>query len=233
MNISGETKAAAFRGRRAETPSVYTPPFIERYTEAARNVLSFAWAGALRRDSALISAADLLSGLSEEEGTRAERVGNLKANAFYLRWLSGLPALPSPVSSSIAASEVPDQANPDQASQLDFDAEAKRALAFAVLEADRDREYWIDTDHLLRGLLRFPNKAHFAVLKTEINLDAARIASRHDREKFPSKQTPSLKVARYLIRKHLVLWAPPILGLLCYLYILFQSVGTELSPLAR
>jgi hypothetical protein len=219
MKVRGETETGAFLGKSVSNHSVF-----ERYTEAARKAIFFARCEALRRDGASITAADLLSGLSEEEGTRAERVGRLKANAFYLRWLSGLPGLPF-----AAAGRDPQ----DDVNQPEFDAEARRALAFAVIEADRDRDYWIDTDHLLRGLLRFPNKAHFAVLKTEINLDAARTASRRDREEFLPKETPSLKMVQYLMRKHIALWVPTILSLACYLYILIQSVGIELSPLAR
>jgi hypothetical protein len=219
MKMQVGTGSWTFPGKRASSHSVF-----DRYTEAARKAISFARCEALRRDGAWITAADLLAGLSEEEGTRAERVGGLKANAFYLRWLSGLPPLPSLIEGIDCR---------DHAIQPEFDVEAKRALAFAVLEADRDREYWIDTDHLLRGLLRFSNKAHFAVLKTEINLKSVRAASRRDREEFLPQETPSLKVLQYLMWKHIAQWVPPILSLACYLYILIQNVGPELSPLAR
>ena len=196
----------------------------ERYVEATRRAVAQARCEALERDAKAITAADLLAGLSHEENSRAQRVGSLKANAWYLRWLSGLPQLPSP----IAGGDCEDKAN-----QLELDLDAKRALAFAVLEADRDREYWIDTDHLLRGLLRFPNKAHFAVLKTELHLHEVRVASRRDREEFLPEETPSLKVVEYLVRKHFALWIPPALSLACYLYILFQSMGSRIPHLAR
>jgi hypothetical protein len=196
----------------------------ERYTEAARTAISHARCEALCRDSEAITVADMLAGLSDEENTRAERIGALKDNAWYLRWLSGSSQLPSP----IAGSDCQGRLN-----RLELDVEAKRALAFAVLEADRDREYWIDTDHLLRGLMRFPNKAHFAVLKTEMNLNAARVASRCDREEFLPEETPSFKVVEYLVRKHFALWISPAVSLACYLYILIQSVGPGVSLLAR
>jgi hypothetical protein len=196
----------------------------ERYVEATRTAIAHARCEALQRNAEAITAADLLAGLGHEEDSRAQRAGSLKANAWYLRWLSGSPQLPSPTAGGNCE---------DKANRLELDLDAKRALAFAVLEADRDREYWIDTDHLLRGLLRFPNKAHFAVLKTELHLHEVRVASRRDREKFPPRETPSLKVVEYLVRKHFALWIPPVLSLACYLYILIQSLGPRLPHLAR
>ena len=196
--------------------------FFERYTEASQRACDFARQQACDRGDTTVTVSDLLAGLSVDEGTRAERIGSLKANAFYLRWLSGLPALPSHFATRETRAEE---------CEADFDPETKRALAFAVAEADRDREYWIDSDHLLRGLLRFPNKAHFAVLKTEFDLNSARIASRRDREEYLPEETPNLKVFKYLMRKYVVLWVPPVLSLACYLYILIQSLG--LTPLTK
>jgi ATP-dependent Clp protease ATP-binding subunit ClpC len=211
--------AELIAGRSINQQSVF-----ERYTEAAKRVMYCARCEALCRGESVITVADILSGLSVEEATRAERVGSLKANSFYLRWLSGLPALP-------ALNQGEDCKDQESEPQLEIDA--KKTLAYAVMEADRDREYWIDSDHLLRGLLRFPNKAHFALLKTEVSLKAARIASRRDRKEFHPRETPSLKVIQYLIRKHLALWVPPILGIACYLYVLLQSIGMGMSPITR
>jgi hypothetical protein len=195
--------------------------YTERYTEPTCLVLEFAREEAQQRGATEITVGDLLAGLMVEEGSRAERVGRLKSNAFYLRWLAGLPALPA-----LALEEADlDSIRPD--------FETRRALAFAVLEADRDREYWIDSDHVLRGLLRFPNKADFALLKTELSLDSARMASRKDREQYLPEQNPSLKVIKYLTRKYFMLLAPTVLSLACYLYILFQELGLVLTPVAR
>ncbi|HEX4321466.1 MAG TPA: hypothetical protein VHZ52_11220 [Acidobacteriaceae bacterium] len=215
----------------------------ERYTPAACRALEYAKRESLRRGASAITVADLLAGLGVDEDSRAERTGSLKANAFYLRWLTGLPALPAAAADSIELSIEDPTDFPRFAkdligewleqSRLELDNEARRAIGFALAEADRDREYWIDSDHLLRGILRFPNRAHFAILKIEINLASARAASRNDRRAFPPHQTPSIKVVKYLVRKHLALWVPPILGLACYLYILMQGVGLTASPLAR
>jgi ATP-dependent Clp protease ATP-binding subunit ClpA len=197
---------AIFGGRKAAAL------VAERYTEPTLRALQFASQEAQLRGDAAISVSDLLAGLSYDEATRAERVGNLKANASYLRWLTTSPQLPP---RSAAHEEIHPQ----------LDSDAHKALSFAVLEADRDREYWIDSDHLLRGLLRFPNKADFALLKTELTLESARKKSRIDRETFLPDENPSLKVVQYLMRKHMTLWLPPAIGFACYLFILMQNIN--------
>jgi hypothetical protein len=215
-------------GELAFGKSVNHPSVFERFTNASRRAIDFAWKETMRRGGSEISVADLLAGLSVDEDSRAERVGSLKSNALYLRWLVGSPALPAMEVHVLA--DLPTKVIDEF---LELDAEARRALAFAVLEADRDRNYWIDSDHLLRGILRFPNKAHFALLKVEVNLDSARLASREDRWEFAPAENPSNKVGRYLIRKYTLLIVPPVLSLACYLYILFQGIGITLTPLAR
>ena len=219
MDTRERMETGALTGKREIKDS-----FSERYTDAARAVVAYARCEALDRDSEMISVADLLAGLSCEENTRAERIGSLKANALYLRWLAGSPLLPSLTEGRSCQ---------DESHRVELGAEAKQALAYAVQEADRDREYWIDTDHLLRGLMCFPNKAHFAVLKTELNLKAARVASRRDREEYLPDETPNFKVVQYLARKHFSLWLSPVLSLACYLYILIQTIGQGGSLLAR
>ena len=63
-------------------------------------------------------------------------------------------------------------------------------LAYAADEANLDQEYWIDTDHLLRGILRFPNEATAALQSISLDLDKAREASKLNRAEFPSKSPP-------------------------------------------
>lgn len=203
--------------------------YTERYTKPTWAALEFAREEAACRGARECTVADLLAGLAVEDGSRANRVGQLKENAFYLRWLAGLPALPAEWHLENEAPGI----EPGTGSGIEPDFETRRALAFAVLEADRDREYWIDSDHVLRGLLRFPNKADFALLKTELSLSGARAASRKDREEFPPEQNPSLKVAKYLMRKYILLLAPTLLSLACYLYILFEEFGIAMTPVAH
>lgn len=208
------------------------PSVVERFTEATRRAIYLAKQESSHRGASATTVVDLLAGLGADEDSRAERIGSLKANAFYLRWLVGLSALPARAEESIE-NPAANLGDSPQENWLELDIEARRALGFAVMEADRDREYWIDSDHLLRGILRFPNVAHFAILKIEVNLHSARVASKADRHKYPPHRTPSMKVVKYLIRKHLALWVPPILSLACYIYILMQGFGLTAFPIAR
>ncbi len=167
-------------------------PASERYTDEADRALTYARQECMRRGQRVLTVADLLAGLSVEESSRAQRVGSLKENAFYLRWLTALPPLPerSPVTSLRNASN-----------EIDLDIEVKQALEFALVEANRDRENLIDSDHVLRGIMRFPNKAHFALLKTEINLTSVRIASYHDRREFTRPKKAGFNVWQYLFHR--------------------------------
>jgi hypothetical protein len=211
----GNTEKAS---RTGSAQSVY-----ERYTEETRKAIFYARQEAEHRGDTVITVSDLLAGLSVDENTRADRVGSLKSNAFYLRWLLGLPALPE---------RVWREYDENERSHLELDMDAKRAFAFALMEADRDGEYWIDTDHLLRGLMRFPNLALFAVLKTETDLAAVREASRADRVAFKPAAAPDRKLLPYLVRKYAGIWAP-VLSLACYIYILFQGFAMTLAPMAK
>ncbi|HEY9127379.1 MAG TPA: hypothetical protein VIM62_09655 [Acidobacteriaceae bacterium] len=194
----------------------------QRYTGSVRAAILHARSEALNRGETVITVSDLLAGLCQLEDTRAVRVGHLKENAQYLRWLCDLPQQPwsEPVASY---SEKP----------CELDAEAHRALAFAIAEADRDGQHWIDSDHLLRGLLRFPNRAQFAILKTELNLALARQASYHDRDEYEPEEGPDLKMMDTLVSKYVPQLAPHLLSAACYLYILLHSLGAGFQSFAR
>ena len=49
--------------------------------------------------------------------------------------------------------------------------------------------------------MRFPNRAHFALLKTEITVATVRNASRKDRHKVKPDGAPSSKLKRYRVGK--------------------------------
>jgi ATP-dependent Clp protease ATP-binding subunit ClpA len=216
----GREQAARAEARRKANP--YS--VVERYTQSVRKAILHARSESLGRNQSIITVADLLAGLCEQEDTRAERIGELKDNAQYLRWFAGLPQLPCPEPAPLAD---------EKAARCELDPEARRALTFAVMEADLDHQHWIDSDHLLRGLLRFPNRAQFAVLKTELNLRSARLASFDDRDRYAPEEQPQLTMMETFIQKHMRQWAPPVLSAVCYLYILLQSMGLRLIPAIR
>jgi len=95
----------------------------------------------------------------------------------------------------------------------------RRPLAYAAQEADLDREFWIDTDHLLRGLLSFPNAAADALSKLGVELEAMRAASLRNRQEFPPKPVPRrsrLQAAFKKFRLHLLLIA---VSLIIFIYL--------------
>jgi ATP-dependent Clp protease ATP-binding subunit ClpA len=191
-----------------------------RYNLEAQRAIAHARMEAMSRGSHMVTVADLLAGLTWEEGTRAERIGDLKTNAMYLRWLVGLSSLP--------CRQVADPAEPTE-----LDHGVRIALAYAWAEADRDGGQSINTDHLLRGLLRFPNVARFALLKIEVKLHSTRAASKLDREEFFAKDAPFLMKYQGRIRRYATQLVPSAVGLACYLYILIQGIAMSHTPLAR
>jgi hypothetical protein len=197
---------------------------LDRYTESARRAIRFAWQESQRRGDTVVDISDLLCGLTIDENTRAERVGKLKENALYLRWLVGVHTLPGKA--------VPDITQLDE-TELELDPEVQRALAFALMEAERDHEHWVDTDHLLRGILRFPNKAHFALLKTEMDLHLVRIDSKHDRAKYASEGKAPAKLSSIVGHRFMGFLIPSAIGLACYLYVLVQGIAITLPDFSK
>lgn len=187
----------------------------QRYTGSVREAIRHARTEALYRGETVINVCDLLAGLCQLEDTRAERIGRLKNNAQYLRWLCDLPQLPwSPRAHTLAESP------------CELDPDAHRALAFAVAEADRDNQHWIDSDHLLRGLLRFPNRAQFAIFKVEVTLGLARQASARDRDEYEPEEGPELRSIDALVSKYVPRLTPHLLSAACALYILLHFLGS-------
>ena len=161
---------------------------FERYTDAAKRAIFYARAEAINQNVSVISVKHLLVGLTYEDSSRACQVGSLKENAENLRSFLGVPHPAS--SQSNSALEIP------------LDTDAKKTLAYAARECDQDRCYWLDTDHLLRGLLRFPNEATPALEETGLALESARAASTENRRKIADKPRPWWVIAKNFGRKH-------------------------------
>jgi len=157
---------------------------FERYTEHARRAIFFARFEAIHRRAATISTAHILLGLSWEENSRAAVILSLKDKLTDVCALLGIPLRP--------CTEIPYSQNND----LPLDRDSKITLAYAVNEADRDWQEMIDTDHLLRGLLRFSNQASEALHSLSVDLPTVRAASKHHRAEFPPKRTPFLRLAQ-------------------------------------
>lgn len=151
---------------------------FERYTEQARRAVFFACFEANRLRADRISTKHLLLGLSWDENSRAVAIGSLKDQIVDLCGLMEIPHRPS--------TDVPNTKHLN----ISLDQDAKVALAYAAEEADLDCQFWIDTDHLLRGLLRFPNEASSSLESIPLDLATARAASKHRRIEFPPQRTP-------------------------------------------
>jgi hypothetical protein len=162
---------------------------FERYPAASRRVVFFARCEAVHRGVSAISPEDLLLGLTWEEGTRADRIANLKEKALLVRAALGIPHRPM---TSIPYGEE---------RNLPLTNESKRVLAYASFEANDDKEFQIDTDHLLRALLRERTSASDAVEKLGVSLSTLRAASRQDRLHHPAEKPPWYWKPPFLVKR--------------------------------
>ena len=184
---------------------------FERYTESARHAVYYAHVEATHRDERSITVRDLLLGLTYESDGRACKIASLKENAVELRALLSIPHLPStpfPYKRKI---------------RIPLDDDAKKALAYATEEADQEHQFWIDSDHLLRALLRFPNIAADALIRTKVQLENARSASIRERVQDPPAPIPKLLWLKVTAMKY---WATELAMLvLLLIFIYLKSQG--------
>lgn len=184
---------------------------FERYADGAKRAIFLAHIEAIHRRAGFISAGDLLVGLTHNSESRACKIAPLKEQAVMLRSLVGIPHLPITPLPYLPGPEIP------------LDNDAKKAVAYAVEEADRDRQYWIDSDHLLRGLLRFPNNAAEALLSANVHLDSLRSASVQNRRKSPSAPAPKWAGLTRAVSKY---WAAALAGgILLAIFAYLRSQG--------
>jgi hypothetical protein len=93
---------------------------------------------------------------------------------------------------------------------------AKITLAYSVEEVNRDRQYWIDCNHLLRGLLKFPNGACEALEQSGINLGSVRSAAKLHRRKHPANPAPKWGYLKLAIDRSrpLLVWLALVVAIL-------------------
>ncbi len=109
---------------------------FERYSTASRRAIFYARAVALTDGAAEIDSIHLLWGLMVEKSSQANALFKLKdrfpeesARTRKMRWTH-------------------------QPKDLRLTHNCKRVLAFTAEEANRMDDYWIDSDHLVLGILR-------------------------------------------------------------------------------
>lgn len=88
--------------------------------------------------------------------------------------------------------------------EIPLDDHAKMALAYAAMEANRSLQYWIDSDHLLRGLLRFDNPARDALRTIGIELAGVRLASGKSRLETHPAPVPKWRMVKGWVLEHKV-----------------------------
>jgi len=164
---------------------------FDRYTDQAKRAIYFAHSEAVHRDEDKIGISYILVGLTWESKTRAGRLAGLKDRCVDLRAKLGIPHRPS--------TAFPYKRRKDG---VPLDYEARRLIVCAEAEANRDWEYWIDTDHLLRAILSFPSPASSALADHGISYAALREASKNDRIEHPSKAQPPWSIARILVSQY-------------------------------
>jgi ATP-dependent Clp protease ATP-binding subunit ClpA len=150
---------------------------FERYTEQANRAIENARAEAATRGAGHIAPSHLLLGLSQDESSRAAQIAALKSR------VSGLWA-GTPVPDRFPTANLPSVIN-----NIALHPQTKTALVHAEKEANRDWCQHIDTDHLLRGLLRFSNEASDALRSKGVNLADMRAAAKNHRIQFPSARS--------------------------------------------
>jgi ATP-dependent Clp protease ATP-binding subunit ClpC len=152
---------------------------FERYTEQARRAIFFARTVTLLNGTPAIDSNNLLYGLMWEDACRAQTLFGLR-EVFPL--YKGSPHIFVEKEKMKAVGGPP------------LTDEVKKILARTATEADAMRDYWIDTEHLLLGILAEPNcTAAQNLAKANISLERARRVIRENvatRPKYPDYYGP-------------------------------------------
>ncbi len=165
---------------------------FERCTAQFKRALFFAELEVWHRNEEFISTRDVLVGLTWEASSRADRIASLKSQAVALRAAVEIPHRPTTATPYFQ----------EDHKLVPLDDDCKKCVAYARLEADDDGEYWIDSDHLLRGMLRVPSKGETALQEFGITLNKMRIASVMDRKEHPPNPAPTWgRVKLFLCRE--------------------------------
>ncbi len=147
---------------------------FERYTDQNRRAIFFARQTALQLGAAAIDSGHLLLGLVTEKETRADIV-------FRLREL-----LPEEV-----AQQAVEIKQPMMKGTIPLSNDGKRAIAYTAFEANRLRDYWIDTEHLVLGILREESSPAVAKLRAMgLELESCRQQVMYSKDSRPQRADP-------------------------------------------
>lgn len=171
---------------------------FQRYTDETERAVYFGAQRALYDGASAIDSSHLLLGLLMDDGSRADRI-------FHLREL--LPG--ETVKQSLLKN-----ANIDnkcklvfqetsqrsffgkqraQANEIKMASEGKRILTYAAREANQLRDYWIETEHLILGILRDGENAAAVKLRSlGLNLETSRQRVIENKASRPHRSSPVL-----------------------------------------
>lgn len=149
---------------------------FERYTEQCKTALYFARQAALRDSATAIDSGHLLFGLLTEEENRANTIFQLRERLPEDTKRQTYLANASTVGAAISLTD-----------------DGKRTLAFATREADQMKDYWIDTEHLVLGILRERENSTTAKLRASgLELNTSRHLVIKNRDTRPLRPNPVL-----------------------------------------
>ena len=131
---------------------------FERYTDPGKRAIFYARVMAVVSEASQITSVDLLAGLLFGKDSRAQILFQLREH-FPL--YNGCPCKFGKL--------------PEVPSEPALDRHARQIVMWTENEATRMGDYWIDTEHILLGILRVPvSPAATYLARTGLTLDAAR-----------------------------------------------------------
>jgi ATP-dependent Clp protease ATP-binding subunit ClpA len=149
---------------------------FNRYTDECKRAIFFAQQTALRGSAAAIDSNQLLLGILTEASSRANSI---------FRLCELLPA-EATQQSALGKQQLVKGTIP-------LTADGKRVVAYTAREASRIRDYWIDTEHLVLGILRDGDNAAAVRLRSVgLDLETSRQRVVESKSSRPPMPNPAL-----------------------------------------
>ena len=179
-------------------------------TVDARNALYRALLESHARGDGVVTSEDILFGLTYKVHT--DDCGFCRLHQLGEDWRLRVGRGPMVVNSTEVRTALVDYKHA-------MSEQAIKVMQNAIKEANRDRQFWIDTDHLQRGLLTEDSKAKSLLEEAGYTMDETRRLGQRGRERYPPKE-PGLKIrlARYPLFWPAVGFVGGVIATLIYLH---------------
>ena len=175
---------------------------FQRYTAETKRAIYFAAQLALYESAEVIDSNHLLRGLLTDSESRANTIFRLcqlfpedaaKQSTLKSQQVDNQCKLTIEQTSRQSASQKKKLAP----NMIGLGGDEKRILAYTAREANRLRDYWIDTEHVVLGILLAGDNAAAARLRsTGLDLDTSRQRVIESRSSRPARPSPVLWWAR-------------------------------------